>query len=102
MPKQRRISWRPSARDDLADIVERIIEDSPQAAENLFDAIERSVQILPRFPLLFRESDRMPGTREIPVLGSFLVFYRIDSETIEVIGVAHGRRKFPVRGWESR
>lgn len=102
MPKQRRISWRPSAREDLADILDRISEDSPQAAEDLFDAIERSVQILPRFPLIFRESDRMPGTREIPVLGSFLVFYRVDSETIEVIGVAHGRRKFPVRGWESR
>ena len=73
MPKQRRISWRPSAREDLADILDRISEDSPQAAENLFDAIERSVQILPRFPLLFRESERMPGMRQIPVFGSFLV-----------------------------
>ena len=86
----------------MADIVERIIEDSPQAAENLFDAIERSVQILPRFPLLFRESERMPGMRQIPVFGSFLVFYRVQKEVIEVVGVAHSRRKFPIQGWESR
>jgi toxin ParE1/3/4 len=102
VPKQRRISWRPSAREDLADILDRISEDSPQAAENLFDAIERSVQILPRFPLLFRESERMPGMRQIPVFGSFLVFYRVQKEVIEVVGVAHSRRKFPIRGWESR
>ena len=44
----------------------------------------------------------MPGMRQIPVFGSFLVFYRVQKEVIEVVGVAHSRRKFPVRGWESR
>lgn len=102
MLKPREIIWTKAAQLDLNSIAAYISNDSPAAAENLFEAIERSVQILPRFPLLFRESDRMPGTREIPVLGSFLVFYRVDSEAIEVIGVAHGRRKFPVRGRESR
>lgn len=102
MPNQRRISWRPSAREDLADIVDRISEDSPQAAENVFNAIEKSVELLPRFPLLFRESDRMPGMRQIPVFGSFLVFYRVKAEAIEVVGVAHSRRKFPIKHWENR
>jgi toxin ParE1/3/4 len=102
VPKQRSISWRPSAREDLADIVDRISEDSPQAAENVFNAIEKSVELLPRFPLLFRESDRMPGMRQIPVFGSFLVFYRVQKEVIEVVGVAHSRRKFPIKHWENR
>lgn len=102
MPKRHRISWRPSAREDLADIVERIGEDSAQAAERVFNAIEKSVDVLSSFPLLFRESERVPGTREVLVFGSFIVFYRVKPGVVEVIGVAHGRRQFPIRNWENR
>lgn len=102
MPKQRRISWRHAARQDLAAIVDHISEDSPKAADGLPDAIERALDVVARFPMIFRESERMPGTHEVPVFGSFLLFYRVHKDTVDIIGITHGRRNFPITDWKDR
>jgi len=90
------IVWSDVAEDDLAQIVDYIAEHNPQAARQLARRIRESVQPLANFPYLFRESERMPGCREIVAHPNDLVFYRILSDRIRVEMVAHGRRNFPM------
>ena len=57
------IEWRASAREDLADIIGFIAENSPQAARRMASTIEASVLPAAEHPYLFR-TGRAPGTRE--------------------------------------
>jgi len=58
--------------------------------------LRESVLPLAYFPQMFKESDRMPGCREIIAHPNYLVFYRILSDRIKIEMVAHGRRNFPI------
>jgi len=90
------VVWSEEAEDDLAQIVDYIAEHSPQAARKLAGRLRESVQPLADFPYLFRESERMPGCREIVAHPNYLVFYRILPNRIRVEMVAHGHRNFPI------
>lgn len=102
MLKHREIIWTRAAQFDLNDIAAYISGDSPKAAYHVLETIEDAVKNLSKYPYLFKQSERMPGTRELNVFGSFLVFYRVLPDSIEVVGVTQGRRQFPIRNWENR
>lgn len=102
MLKPREIIWTKAAQLDLNSITAYISNDSPAAADHVLDTIEGAVQNLSKYPHLFKQSERMPGTRELNVFGSFLVFYRVLPASIEVVGVTQGRRKFPIDSWRNR
>jgi len=90
------IHWLPQALDELHEIVTYIGQFSPRAAEKLQNRIETSVLPLANFPYMFRESEKMPGFREIVADINYLVFYRVTASRIEVVSVKHGRREFPM------
>lgn len=102
MLKRREIIWSRPAQQDLNDIAAYIADDSPRSASHVLETIENAVNNLSKYPLLFKQSERIPGTRELNVFGSFLVFYRVLPDSIEVVGVTQGRRKFPIKHWENR
>ena len=102
MLKRREIIWSRPAQQDLNDIAAYIADDSPRSASHVLETIENAVNNLSKYPLLFKQSERIPGTRELNVFGSFLVFYRVLPDSIEVVGVTQGRRKFPIKHLENR
>ena len=50
---------------------------------------------LAEHPYLYRQSDRIPGLREIVAHPNYLVLYRVTATHVEVVGVVHARRNFP-------
>ncbi|MFT4193580.1 type II toxin-antitoxin system RelE/ParE family toxin [Ottowia sp.] len=88
------IVWTDEARVDLLEIVSYVAERNPAAAVQLGRTIEESVWPLPAHPYLFR-SGRMPGTREIVAHRNYIVVYRVELTSIEVLRVLHVRQEYP-------
>jgi toxin ParE1/3/4 len=91
-----RIIWSPEAIADLASIRAYVAEDNPAAARRLvlriIDDVERQ---LPASPHIGRPG-RVPGTRELVILKTpYIVPYRVQSETIQILRVYHGARRWP-------
>lgn len=80
--------WKKQARNDLVKIVEYIAEDNPDAAEKLADGIEAKAEKLRKHPNLFRVG-RKPGTREVVAHENYLVVYRVQGKTVEILRVKH-------------
>jgi toxin ParE1/3/4 len=90
------IIWRASARDDLANIIRYIANENPPAARRMKRLLEESVLPTAEHPYLYRQSERIPGLREIVAHPNYVVFYRVATANIEVVNVVHARREFPV------
>ena len=89
-----KISWRPTATEDLADIIAYIAERSPQAARNIKQRIESAVLPVAEHPYLYRPG-RVPGTREIVAHPNYVVVYKVTDSAIEVVNVVHARTEYP-------
>jgi len=89
------ITWRANARADLAEIVRFVAAENPTAARQLRKLLMESVLPVSDHPYLYRESERIPGLREIVAHPNYLVFYRVAATYIEVVSVVHARREFP-------
>lgn len=89
-----KISWRPTATDDLAEIVAFIAEHSVQAARTIKQRIESAVLPLAEHPYLYR-SGRVPGTRELVAHPNYVVVYRVTDTAVEVVNVLHSRQEYP-------
>ncbi len=67
-------------------------EGAPQAAENFLVQIEHAVEILRQFPEI--GAPTYPGTRSFPLNGfPFSLVYHLSGETLNIIAVAHHRRR---------
>lgn len=89
-----RLEWKRQAREDLIKIVEHIAQDNPDAAEKLADEIEAKAANLIAHPKLFRVG-RKRGTRELVAHPNYLLIYRIQGETIEILRVKHASQQWP-------
>ncbi len=92
-----RLVWTAAARDDLESIaffvgVERL---SPQAADQLIDELVWKCELRLAHPELSAlRPDLGAGVREFGV-GSYVVFYRLEGDEIQVLAVIHGARDIP-------
>ena len=91
------VFWTEDADEDLAAIVGYVDERDPQAARKLWHRLKDSAVSLSEHPYLFKESDRMPGYREIVAHPNYLIFYRVMADRVQVEMVAHARRIYPLR-----
>jgi toxin ParE1/3/4 len=90
-----RIRWLRLARNDLHHVRGYIAQDHPSAAEIVSRRILRAVETLAEFPERGR-LERVSGTRELVVPRTpFIVAYRWQADTIEIIRVIHGARRWP-------
>ena len=98
---ERRIVVRPHAADDIEEIFATIAADQPGAAERFESSVRRECELLAAFPYLGRarafRSPALRGLRSRPISGfaSWLVFYRVEGDVIEVVRVLHGARDLP-------
>lgn len=87
--------WTRLALADLTAARDYIAKESPEAAGRVVERIEGSVKNLGRHPALGRPG-RVEGTRELVVPGTpFFVAYRICGDSIEVLALVHGARRWP-------
>src|SRR5207245_9484689 len=89
------LSWSPTARLDLRDLLTYIAEDNPGAARSFARTLFQAVEQLPQFP----ESGRIvpefnePAVREV-IRRPCRIVYRIKQreQTIEIVRVCHASR----------
>ena len=90
-----RVRWLRRALRNLDEEAEYIARDDPDAAAQMVDRIATSVERLATHPALGR-TGRVPSTRELVVSGTpYVVPYRVRGETVEILRVFHGARKWP-------
>lgn len=91
------ILWTDEALDDLAEILAYYYaEASPRTAEAVERHIVEQVEGLLPFPERIRESERIPGARELVVSRlPYIVFVKQLADAIVVLNVVHTARKFP-------
>ena len=88
--------WSPEAIDDLASLRTYIAEDSPAPAQRVVLHILHNVEaLLSEHPAMGRPG-RVPGTRELVIPDTpFIVPYRVQAGTIQVLRVFHTARRWP-------
>jgi toxin ParE1/3/4 len=89
------IEWRPTANEDLVEILDYIKARNELAAQRLFDRIESALEHTSEHPYLYKQSDRVLGLREIVVHPNYLVLYRVTPTAILVVNIVHAKTNFP-------
>lgn len=80
----------------MATIIGYVAERNLAAAFRLWQTLKNTVVVLSEHPYLFKESERMPGYREIVAHPNYLVFYRVLADRVQIEMVAHARRLYPL------
>lgn len=90
------ILWSPEATEDLASLRAYIAEDNPAAARRIALRIVQVIELmLPDNPQSGRPG-RVPGTRELIIDRTpYVVPYRIQSNTLQILRVYHSARRWP-------
>ena len=90
--------WSPEAIDDLASLRAYIEQDDAAAAQRVALHIVHNVEtLLAESPEMGRPG-RVPGTRELVIPRTpFIVPYRLQRNTIQILRVYHGARRWPER-----
>ena len=95
MPGKATLRYLPVAQDDLLSILEFIAKDSPRRAISFVDMLDERIGQLVHHPLLGRVP-RHPKLREygyrVLVIESYLAFYIVRGQTVEIHRVVHGSR----------
>ncbi len=93
--KSSRVSWAPAAKKDLRDIWRYFVSvASPEVADRLLRDIVRASERARQRPLAWRARDEvMLGLRSI-LVHPYVLFYRVEADTVEVVRVLHQRRNF--------
>lgn len=89
------IVWAVDAEDDLAEIIRFVAERNPTAAQRLWNVLHDSVLPVAEHPYLYKQSERVPGCREIVAHPNYIVVYRVERECIDVLRVLHSRQQYP-------
>ena len=92
------IVWSPEAIEDLTSLRGYIAEDDPAAARGVVLHIIKNVEeLLSDNPQIGRPG-RVPGTRELVIPRTpYIVPYRFQRPTIQILRVYHGARRWPDR-----
>jgi toxin ParE1/3/4 len=91
-----RTVWSPQAIDDLVALRTYIEQDNPAAARRIVLHIIQNIDtLLPRSPEM-GPPGRVPGTRELIIPRTpFIVPYRLEGNTIQILRIFHGARRWP-------
>ena len=82
----------PMAVEDIEAILEYIARDKPAAAVSFVETLKHKCDTLARFPLLGASRDHLAeGLRVFPV-GSYVIYYRPEGDTVRIERVLHGAR----------
>ncbi|MEO6354324.1 MAG: type II toxin-antitoxin system RelE/ParE family toxin [Burkholderiaceae bacterium] len=89
-----KVIWRQQAENDLIKIIEYIWQDSPERAVTFAQEIQARTGRLWEQPELYRVG-RMRGTREMVAHPNYIVIYRIQDDTVEILRVKNTAQQWP-------
>ena len=89
-----RLVWTAPALADRIAIYDYIDADSPWAAAELDEQFAAAAEHLLRHPEMGR-AGRLPGTRELIVHPHYVLVYRLDGDTVQVLALVHTARQWP-------
>jgi toxin ParE1/3/4 len=87
----------PIAKQDLQDIVDYVNEQSSDEAFKLYDEIIENIGLLSQLPLrcpLVKSTVLRAKGYRVLLVQSFLVFYIVNAETVEIRRILHGKRQY--------
>ncbi|WP_374656253.1 type II toxin-antitoxin system RelE/ParE family toxin [Phenylobacterium sp.] len=88
----KRVSRSREADEDLTEIWVYVAADNPPAADRIIYALLDAERRLAVFPESGRSRDDLqPGMRAW-VVGSYVVFYRVTPDALEIVRILHGAR----------
>jgi toxin ParE1/3/4 len=97
MSKKYTLEYLPIAEKDLTEIIEYVQLDSPQSALNLLDEIDSTISKLEDFPYMGKipKDARLQYLNyRILIVSSYLVFYVVKDNIVEIRRILHGKRKY--------
>ena len=81
------------AEAELVDIITSLSDFSQNAATKLYGAVIDKYDRLLEWPFMGPVCDHIkPGWRFFSVDGTYLIFYRVTDEVVEILHVVHGMR----------
>jgi toxin ParE1/3/4 len=87
-----RLRFTPTARIDLQEIADFIAEDNAGSAGRVLAGLRRSCRRLASLPGMGRlRPDIGPKVQSFPA-GSYVIFFRRRSDSVEILAVLHGAR----------
>lgn len=82
----------PETHADLLEIWQYIATDNLDAADQVLSTVNEKAQSLLDHPEMGRRREELaPSLRSIPI-GSYLIFYRVSGDDIEIVRVLHAAR----------
>ena len=95
-----RIERHPAVlKEDLPVIYAHIAQENPAAAERLLSAVEEVLALLMEHPdmgvIYPTRNPQMKPVRMLPVSKHYLVFYRIEEDSVRILYIVHGARHLP-------
>jgi plasmid stabilization system protein ParE len=92
-----KITWSPLAIDRVIEIAQYIAQDSPNSAQKWVESTFKTVERLEQFPKSGRIVPEIMKDefREI-IHGNYRIIYRLQSESVSILTVRHGRQILPV------
>jgi toxin ParE1/3/4 len=87
----------PIATQDLQDIINYVNEQSSVEAFKLYDEIIENIGLLSQLPMrcpLMKSSVLRAKCYRVLVVHSYLVFYVVNAETVEIRRILHGKRQY--------
>ena len=90
-----KVVYTGEAEADLVEIGIWIAHDSPRRAHTFVDELRDACEALGDFPRMYRLVPRheLSGIRRKPY-GNYLIFYRLATDTVEIIHIVHGARDY--------
>ncbi len=84
---------------DREAIMDYIAQDNPAAAIDLDDEFESGAEQAREKPALYKVG-RLKGTREIVVRPNYVIVYRVEGDTVDILRVLHASQQWPKESGE--
>ena len=97
MNKKYIIEYLSIAEKDLTEIIKYVQLDSPKSALNLLEELDNSISQLEDFPYMGKtpkDTCLQYLNYRILIVSSYLVFYVVKNDIMEIRRILHGKRKY--------
>jgi plasmid stabilization system protein ParE len=92
----RSVAWTARAKSEFREAALYIAQDNPEAADRWIEAVDQRLLHAAEVPYAGRQIPEWEreDLREV-ILGRFRLMYRVTAESIQILRVAEGHRRFP-------
>ena len=87
------ISWSEEADANLAEIITYLQKNwTDRELKRFSKTLEEKINLISEYPLLYKQSERLHGTRECVITKHNTLFYIVDKTTIYIVSIWDNRQ----------